>query len=208
MVLFQSVAGDAPKQTEKPTKAISPGTFFGMGPKLAKPKTATVGPVRVKAVTQCIETPKKQILMPFQVTPKRQERPRLLLQLKFGVSILSKPDINVGPGKLIPSEAELMSMKSVENADDLCSRYLQGYWDKSMGGDHFLNPTETSKIAANMAMKLMGEWVATQVTLEKSFDKDEWMSGLIDQVKSLRDCGKQNHAKGCTCQTKCKRPKK
>ena len=176
MVLFQSVAGDAPKQPEKPTKTISPGTFFGMGPKLAKPKTATVGPVRVKAVTQPIETPKKQIVMPFQVTLKRQERPRPLLQLKFGVSIWSKPDLNVRPRKFIPSEAELMSMKSVENADDLCRRYLPGYRDKSMGGDHFLNPTETSKIAANMAMKLMGEWVATQATLEKSLTK---MNGCL-----------------------------
>ena len=30
-----------------------------------------------------------------------------------------------------------MSMKSVENADDLHIRYLPGYRDKSMGGDHF-----------------------------------------------------------------------
>ena len=75
--------------------------------------------------------------MPFQVTPKRQERPRPLLKPEFGVSILSKPDLNVCPGKFIPSLAELMSMKSVENADDLHIRYLQGYRDKSMGADHF-----------------------------------------------------------------------
>ena len=86
-----------------------------------------MGPVRVKAVAQPIKTPKKQILMPFQVTPKRQERPRPLLQPKSGVSILSKPDLNVCAGKFIPSEAELVSMKSVENADDLHIRYLLGY---------------------------------------------------------------------------------
>ena len=108
-----------------------------MGPKLAKPKTATVGPVRIKATAQPIKTPKKQIVTPFQVTPERQERPRPLLQSKSGVSVLSKPDLNVCPGKFIPSEAELMSMKSVENADDLHIRYLLGYRDKSMGGDHF-----------------------------------------------------------------------
>ena len=164
--------------------------FFGMGPKLVKPKTATVGPVTVKAVTQPIKTHRKEIVTPFQVTPKRQERPRPLLQLKFGVSLSSKPDSNVHPGKFIPSEAELMSMKSVENADDLHIRYLPGYRDKVTGSDQFLNPTERSKIAASMAMKLMGEWVAIQATLKKSFDKDEWMSGLIDEAKYLKDCGK------------------
>ena len=130
------------------------------------------------------------MVMAFQVTPKRQDRPRPLLQLKFGVSVMSKPDFNVHPGKFIPSEAEIMSIKSKENADDLHIRYLLGYKDKSMGGDHFLNPTERSQIAANMAMKLMGEWVAIQATLEQSFDKDDWMSGLMDQAKWLRDCGK------------------
>ena len=96
-----------------------------------------MGPVRIKAVTQPITTPKKQIVMPFQATLKRQERPRPLLQPKFGVSVLSKPDLNVCPGKFIPSEAELMSMKSVENADDLHIRYIPLYRDKSMGVDHF-----------------------------------------------------------------------
>ena len=38
-----------------------------------------------------------------------------------------------------------------------------------------------------MAIKLMEEWVAIQATLEKSFDKDEWMFGLTDQAKWLRD---------------------
>ena len=72
-------------------------------------KTTTVGPPRGKAVTQLVKTPKKQIVALFQATPKRQEWPRPLLQPKFGVSIASKPDLNVHPGKFIPSEAELMS---------------------------------------------------------------------------------------------------
>ena len=59
-----------------------------------------------------------------------------------------------------------------------------------------------------MALKLMGEWVAIQATLEMSFDKDEWMSGLINEAKWIMDCGHQNHAMGCMCQTKGKRPKK
>ena len=115
---------------------------------------------------------------------------RPLLQPKFGVSIASKPNLNVCPGKFIPSEVELMSLKSKENADELCIRYLPGYRNKSTGSDHFLNPTERSKIAANMARKLMGEQVAIQATLEKSFDKNDWMPGLIEQAKWLSDCGK------------------
>ena len=76
-----------------------------------------------------------------------------------------------------------------------------------MAQNHYLSPTERSKIATNIAVKLMGERVAMQATLEKSFDKDDFMYGLIDQAKWLRDCGKQNHAKGCMHQTKPKRPK-
>ena len=72
------------------------------------------------------------------------------------MSLLSKPDLNVLPGKFISFEAELMSMKSVKSADDLCIRYLLGYRDKATGSDQFLNSTERSKIAANMAIKLMG----------------------------------------------------
>ena len=101
--------------------------FFSMGPKLAKPKTATVGPVRVKAVTQPINIHKKEIVMSFQVTLKREKRPRLPLQPKFGVSLSSKLDLNVHPGKFIPSEAESMSLKSKENEDELCKRHLPGY---------------------------------------------------------------------------------
>ena len=188
MILFQSVAGEDPKEQEKPSKGISPGTFFGMA-KLPKPRT-TVGAARVKPVAQPIKTPKKKIVMTFQVTPKRQDQPRPLLQPNFSVSVASKPDLNKCPGKFIPSEAKLMGMKSKENAEDLCIRYLPGYRDKATGGDHFLNPTETYQIAANMAMKLMGEWVVIQATLETSFDKDELMSGLIDWAKWLRDCDK------------------
>ena len=56
-------------------------------------------------------------------------------------------------------------------------------------------------------MKIMGERVAIQAMLEKSFDKDEWMSGLIDKAKWLRDCGHRHHAAGCTCKVKRKCPR-
>ena len=55
-------------------------------------------------------------------------------------------------------------------------------------------------------MKIMGEHVAIQAMLEKSFDKDEWMSSLIDQAKWLRDCRHRHHAARCTCKVKHKRP--
>ena len=126
---MQNVPGDAPKEKEKPSKAISPGTFFGMS-KVLKPKMTTVQATRIKAVAQLVETPKKQIVTPFQAMPKRQEWPRPLLQPKFDVSVASKPDFNTSVGRFIPSEAEMMGLKSKENAEELCMRYIPGYINK------------------------------------------------------------------------------
>ena len=202
---MQNVPGDAPKEKEKPSKAISPGTFFGMS-KVLKLKMTTIQATRIKAVAQPVETPEKQIVTPFQAMPKRQEQPRPLLQPKFDVSVTSKPDLNTCPGRFMPSEAKMMGLKSKENAEELHMRYIPGYINKRSGSVEYLNPTERSKIVANIAMKIMGERVAIQAMLEKSFDKDEWMSGLIDQVKWLRDCGHRHHAAGCTCKVKHKCP--
>ena len=198
--LLQNVPGDAPKE-KKPSKTISPGTFFGMS-KVLKPKMTSVQATRIKAVAQPVGTPRKQIVTPFQAMPKRQEQPGPLLQLKFDVSVASKPDFNTHAGRFIPSEAEMMGLKSKENAEELHMRYIPGYISKQSGSVEYLNPTERSKIAANIAMKIMGERVAIQATLEKSFDKDEWMSSLIDQAKWLRDCGHRDHAARCTCKVK------
>ena len=202
---MQTVPGDAPKEKEKLSKAISPGTFFGMS-KVLKPKLTTVEATTIKAVAQSVETPKKPIVTPFQAMPKRQERPRPLLQLKFDLSVASKPDFNTRVGRFIPSEAEMMGLKSKENAEELRMRYIPGYLNKQSGSVEYLNPTERSKIATNIAMKLMGERVAIQATLEKSFDKDEWMSSLIEQAKWSRDCGHRHHAAGCTCKVNHKCP--
>ena len=90
----------------------------------------TIHTTRIKAVAQLVETPKKQIVTPFQATPKRQEWPRPLLQPKFDVSVASKPDFNTCPGKFIPSEAEVMGLKSKENAEELRMRYILGYINK------------------------------------------------------------------------------
>ena len=126
---MQNVPGDAPKEKEKPSKVISPGTFFGMS-KVLKPKMTTVQATTIKAVAQPVETSKKQIGSPFQAMPKRQEWPRPLLQPKFDVSVASKPDFNTHAGKFIPSEAEMMGLKSKENAEELHMRYILGYINK------------------------------------------------------------------------------
>ena len=93
----------------------------------------TVQATRIKAVAQLVETPKKQIVTPFQATPKRQEWPRPLLQPKFDVSVTSKPDFNTCPGRFIPSEAKMMGLKSTENAEELRMRYIPGYINKQSG---------------------------------------------------------------------------
>ena len=201
---MQNIPGNAPKE-KRPSKAISAGTFFGMS-KVLKPKMTTVQATTIKAVAQPVETPKKQIVTPFQATPKRQEWPRPLLQPKFDVFVASKPDFNTHAERFIPSEAEMMGLKSKENAEELHLRYIPGYINKQSGSVEYLNPTERSKIAVNIAMKVMGERVAIQATLEKSFDKDEWMSSLIEQAKWSRDCRHRHHAAGCTCKVKCKYP--
>ena len=98
--------------------------------KVLKPKMTTVQATRIKAVAQPVETPKKQIVTPFQAMPKRQEWPRPLLQPKFDVSVTSKPDLNTHPGMFIPSEAKMMGLKSKENAEELHMRYIPGYINK------------------------------------------------------------------------------
>ena len=126
---MQNVPGNAPKEKEKPSKAISPGTFFGTS-KVLKPKMTTVQATTIKAVAQLVETPKKPIVTPFQAMPQRQEWPRPLLQPKFDLSVASKPDFNTRPGMFIPSEAEMMGLKSKENAEELRMRYILGYVNK------------------------------------------------------------------------------
>ena len=49
-----------------------------------------------------------------------------------------------------------MGLKSKENAEELRMRYIPGYLNKQSGSVEYLNPTERSKIATNIAMKLMG----------------------------------------------------
>ena len=54
---------------------------------------------------------------------------------------------------------------------------------KKTGNVRFLSLTARTKIAATLAMKVMGEHVAIDATMEKSFDKDDYMANLIKQVK-------------------------
>ena len=75
----------------------------------------------------------------------------------------------------------LMSLKSKENAQELMERYLPGYEDKKTGNVRFLSPTARTKIAANLAMKVMGEHVTIDTTMEKSFEKDDYMATQLSR---------------------------
>ena len=126
-VVFQTVPRNAPmeKLATKATKPFSPGTFFGMAK--SKPKPKEVVQPKLSLVKKPVQAVKqKEVVTPFQViTPKRP-----LLQPKFSVTYSSKPDLHVQPGWFIPSESELVSLKSNENAHDLMERYLPEYEDK------------------------------------------------------------------------------
>ena len=123
-VVFQTVPADALKEKSatKATKPFSPGMFFGMAK--PKPKEAVQpNPSLVKKPVQAVK--QKEVVTLFQaMTPKHP-----LLQPKFSVTSSSQPDLLVRPGWFIPSESELMSLKSKENAQELMERYLAGYED-------------------------------------------------------------------------------
>ena len=57
---------------------------------------------------------------------------------------------------------------------------------KKTGNVRFLSPTARTKIAANLAMKGISECVAIDATMEKSFNKDDYMTNLIEQAKWLK----------------------
>ena len=61
------------------------------------------------------------------------------------------------------------------------------------------------KIAANLAMKVMGEHVAIDATMEKSFHKDDYMANLIEQVIWLKagEGGKHKCHRKHKCHCKC-----
>ena len=114
-----------------------------------KPKPKEVvqpKPSLVKKPGQAVK--QKEVVSLFQaMTPKHP-----LLQPKFSVTSISKPDLHVPPGQFIPFESELMSLKSKENAQELMERYLPGSEDKKTGNVRFLSPTARTKIAATLAM--------------------------------------------------------
>ena len=114
-VVFQTVPRDPLKQklVTNTTKPVSPGMFFGM----AKPKPKP---------NKVVQPKQKEVVTPFQAMTSKHP----LLQPKFGVTSMSKPDLHIRPGQFIPSDSELMSVKSKENAQELMERYLSGYEDK------------------------------------------------------------------------------
>ena len=83
-------------------------------------------------------------------------------------------------------------------ADELVTRYIPGYKDKTTEEIKLLSPTICSKTAATVACKLMGEKVAIIGCHEKSFDKDGFMVQMIKEAQLAKCCGR----KACTSSRK------
>ena len=77
------------------------------------------------------------------------------MQLKFTAHKGSKPDLHVNRGRFIPSISKTTTLW--ETADELVTRYIPGYKDKSTGEINFLSPVAHSKIASWVACQIMGE---------------------------------------------------
>ena len=121
---------------------------------------------------------------------KQRELPTM--QRKFTIEKGSKPNLHVNRGRFVLSISKTMALQ--ETADELVTRYIPGYKDKTTGKIKILSPTAHSKIAATVACKLMGEKVAITGCHEKSFDKDEFMAQMIEEAQLAKCCGR----KACT----------
>ena len=80
-----------------------------------------------------------------------------------------------------------------ESADDLVTRCLPGYKDNRTGEIQFLLHTAHSKIAAQVACKMMGEKVAMTGQHNLSFDKDDFMANSIEWANLAKCCGIKAH---------------
>ena len=93
-------------------------------------------------------------------------------------------------------------MTLCDNPEELCIRYLPGYTNKRTDEIQFLSPTAHSKIAAQVACKMLGKKVAITCDHNTSFDKDEFMANMIEQANLARCCGTKAHPKTCPCVNK------
>ena len=184
---FQSVDGE--KQKEKAPRPFTPGKFYGMTkPAPETPCTVKPHPSRVQQTKPAPETP-PTIQTPFQHNPlvvRQHELP--IMQPKFTAHKGGKPELHVKRGRFILSISKTMTLW--ETADELVTRYIRGYKDKSTGEINFLLPTACSKIVARVACEIMGEKVAMMGCHEQSFDKDNFMANMIEEAKLARCCGR------------------
>ena len=187
---FQSVDGE--KQKEKVPHPFTPGKFFGMTkPALKTPRTVKPHPSRVQHTKPAPETP-PTIQTPFQHNPLVvRQHESLIMQPKFTAHKGSKLDLHVNRSRFIPSISKTMTLW--ETADELVTRYIPGYKNKSTGEINFLSPTACSKIVARVVCKIMGEKVAMMGCHEQSFDKDNFMANMIEEAKLARHCGRKAH---------------
>ena len=153
------------------------------------PHTVKPYPSRVQQTKPAPKTP-PTIQTPFQRNPlvvRQCESP--IMQQKFTAYKGSKPDLHVNRGRFIPSISKTMTLQ--ETADELVTRYIPGYKDKSTGEINCLSLTACSKIVARVAYKIMGEKVAMLGCHEQSFDKDNFMANMIEEAKLARHCGRK-----------------
>ena len=134
---FQSVDGE--KQKEKVPHPFTPGKFFGMTkPAPETPCTVKPHPLRVQQTMPAPKTP-CTIQTPLQHNPLVERQCGLpIMQPKFTAYKGSKPDLHVNRGRFIPSISKTMTLW--ETADELVTRYIPGYKDKSTGEINFLSP--------------------------------------------------------------------
>ena len=84
-----------------------------------------------------------------------------------------------------------------DKPEELCVRYLPSYTNKWTGKIQFLLPTACSKIAAQVACKMLDKKVAITGDHDVSFNKDDFMANMIEKANLARRCGTKAHPKTC-----------
>ena len=117
------------------------------------------------------------------------------MQPKFDVATGTKPDIHSKSGRFILSLSEMMTLP--DKPEDLCVRYLPSYMNKRTGEIEILSPTACSKIAAQVAWKMLGKKVVITGDHDVSFNKDDFMANMIEQANLARCYGTKACPKTC-----------
>ena len=80
-------------------------------------------------------------------------------------------------------------MTLCDKSEELCIRYLPSYMNKRIGKIQFLLPAANSKIATQVACKILGKKVAITGDHDFSLDKGDFMANMIEQANLARCCG-------------------